>query len=310
MIQIFGAPTPIQDKRPVVTLGMFDGVHVGHQAVIGKAIELAHESNQPAIALTFDIHPRTLFGGAPAMITSLEHRLTLLEKLGLDTTYVLCFDHELAKCTANDFAKTYFRDQLHAAKVVLGFSAHFGANREGDGEFLRKRSKQLDLDVFSVPAVVVDGENASSTAIRKAVGNGNLDHARDMLGRPVSLRGTVVHGRGVGTTLGYPTLNIDPHHELRPPTGVYITRAVCGQSSWQSVTNIGTRPTFQANTPNDILAETFLFDFSGELYGQTVEIELLKYLRGEKRFKSPEALTAQINHDVGSAKHFFTEHNI
>ncbi len=312
MLRQFGQyRPPSPTARPVVALGMFDGVHLGHQAILSRTCRWAKERGEPALALTFDVHPRRLLPDqtAPEMITSLEHRLQLLEGLGLDLALILTFDQKLAATSAPDFARNLLAKTLHASGIVLGERSHFGRGREGDAALLTRMGQELGLTAEVVPSVLVAGSPVSSTAIRAAVGRGEIELAAAMLGRPVSVLGTVVPGQGLGRQLGFPTLNLDPHHELRPPQGVYLTKTRCGSTWWNSVTNIGHRPTAGAANQNDTLVEAHLLDYHGDLYGQVVEVVFLRRLREERKFAGREELTNQIAADVARAKAEFASGN-
>lgn len=293
---------PLSGARPIVTLGMFDGVHLGHRAVFREVRSWAQALGAPTLVLTFDQHPRlrTAPASAPEMITSLEHRLLLMEQMGLDAAWVLSFTEDLAALPALDFARRYFHETLHAQGIVLGTKARFGKGASGGIPLLRSLANAHDCPVREVGGIDVEGEPVSSTAIRQAVRDGDLARAEAMLGRAPSVLGTVVEGIGVGRTLGFPTLNLDPHHELFPPLGVYACRARCGDTVWDAVTNIGLRPTVREEKAP--LIETHLLDFSGELYGQVVEVSFLEKLRDEKRFPDHDALRHQILLDVENAR--------
>jgi len=296
--------SPYPDARPMVTIGMFDGVHRGHQAVLSATMAWARAQAAPALAITFDIHPRSILapGQAPAMITSLEHRLTLLEALGVDGVCVLSFHAGLASTEAEAFVHEYLVDVLHVQGIVLGSETRFGRAGRGDAALLESLAAAGGFALRSVPPVVLEGLSVSSTAIRQAVQAGDLVGARRMLGRPPSVLGTVTRGRGLGRRLGFPTLNLDPHHELRPPQGVYVTRTRCGDTLWGSVTNVGHRPTVDAASAADVLVETHLLDYTGELYGQTVEVMFLERLREERRFDTLDAMVCAIRQDAGRAR--------
>lgn len=309
MIRSFANHAPsFPGARPIVTLGMFDGVHLGHRAVLQETLSWARALGAPALVLTFDRHPARLLApdSAPDMITSLEHRLLLIETLGLDAAWVLSFTPELAALPALDFARRYFYGTLHAQGIVLGHTAHFGNGAAGSITLLRSLADTHTCPVREVPGIEVDGSPVSSTAIRDAVRSGDLPRAEAMLGRFPSVLGTVVEGLGVGRTLGFPTLNLDPHHELFPPMGVYASRARCGDTVWDAVTNIGLRPTVREE--KEPLIETHLFDFSGDLYGQVVEVSFLEKLRDEVRFPDHDALKAQIAHDLQHARACLARH--
>lgn len=309
MIRSFDTHAPsLPGARPIVTLGMFDGVHLGHRAVLRETLTWARSLDAPALAITFDHHPARLLApdAAPDMITSLEHRLLLFEEIGLDAAWVLSFTPELAALPAPDFARRYFHDTLHAQGIVLGHTAHFGKDAAGSVNLLQSLAAAHDCPVREVAGIEVDGIPVSSTAIREAVRAGDLARAAAMLGRPPTILGTVVHGVGVGRTLGFPTLNLDPHHELFPPLGVYASRARCGDTVWDAVTNIGLRPTVREEKAP--LVETHLFGFSGDLYGQVVEVSFHERLREERRFPDHDALKAQIARDVQDARACLARH--
>jgi riboflavin kinase/FMN adenylyltransferase len=282
-------------------MGMFDGVHRGHREILATTVREAERLGEPALVVTFDTHPRAVLPGqeAPPMLTSLEHRLLLFERSGLDAAAILPFDSDFATIPAERFVREYFLATLRMRGIVLGPDAHFGLNRAGDPELLRTLSDENDFEVHLAPAVLVGGRPVSSTAIREAIGRGDLGTARDMLGRAVSVLGTVVEGLGIGRTLGFPTLNLDPHHEMIPPQGVYLARTRCGDTEWNSVANIGRR---SVDGRSEVLVESHLLDFTGTLYGQVVEVLFLEKLREEQTFPDHAGLAAQIARDVAAAR--------
>jgi riboflavin kinase/FMN adenylyltransferase len=305
---INGIPdTKLTDRHPVVTLGMFDGVHCGHFEVISKTIKEAKERNVQAIAVTFDCHPRGIVSAAPPkMITSLEHRLELFEYLGIDIAIVLEFNEAVSAITGREFVEDILIDRLHMQAVVLGEDAHFGNNRSGNIKLLEEMADEKDFETISVPPVIIDGVRISSTEIRKAVENGDIEKASHFLGRPLGVLGTVEAGAGIGRTLGFPTLNLDLHHELHPSKGVYVTVAIIDGKKWPSVTNIGNRPTIDALNKDDVFIETHILSESvGSLYGKVAKVQFFKKLRDEKKFSSPDELVKQINTDVSNAQNFF-----
>jgi riboflavin kinase / FMN adenylyltransferase len=304
----FGLPAfPPAREECVLTLGVFDGVHRGHQAVVGRTVARARDVGAEALVLTFDTHPRAVVRQRkPAFITSLKHRLELFARLAADITVVLPFDEELARLPAEAFAREVLRDRLAAKQIVLGEGSHFGRGRQGSPALLERLGPELDLEVETVAPVLLDDAPISSTRVREAVEAADLARAREMLGRPVSVLGTVVHGNAIGRTLGFPTLNLDPHHELHPPRGVYVSRACVGETCWPAVTNIGHRPTFDAQTGRDVLIETHVLDRAiGELNGQMLEVTFLERLREEKRFAGREALVEAIRADCEAARAWF-----
>lgn len=299
---------PLPGRRPAVTLGVFDGVHRGHQAIIAELRRVAAGIKAPTLAITFDPHPRKALGrSAPPGICSLETRIRLLAEAGLDAVWVIPFTREFSRLTGREFAEEYFHRRLSAGAAVLGAAASFGRERDGNAEALAEWAGGWDMPVTRVPPLVMDGHVVSSTAIRLAVRAGNLDLAAAFLGRPVSVEGTVVHGQGRGRHWGFPTLNLDPHHELSPPQGVYITTAVVDGTAWNSVTNIGRPPTedeIEAGL-TDLMVETHLLDFEGDLYGRVAEIRFLRKLRDVMRFAATEQLIEQVNMDLAAAREWF-----
>lgn len=301
---------PLTGTRPAATLGMFDGVHLGHRRLIARLAAGAREMGVPSLALTFAMHPRLTLGrSAPPGITDLDTRLRLLAEAGLDAAWVLTFTPEMAMLSGRAFAEEYFLRRLEARAVILGESARFGRERDGDAGSLAEWGAGWGMRVEKVPTLVVDGATVSSTAIRLAIQAGDIDLAAKLLGRPVSVVGTVVHGQGRGRMLGFPTLNLDPHHELRPPPGIYATIASVAGRELPSVTNIGRPPTpreIEAGI-GDLLVETHLLDFEGDLYGGRAEVFFHKKLRDGRHFSTPEELARQIADDAAMAADYFTK---
>jgi len=298
----------------VVSVGVFDGVHLGHQAILAENVAHARSLTALPTVVTFRHHPKqVLLGHAPRTLTSLEHRPELFRRAGIAHTVVLSFDEALRNVPAAEFAREFLADGLGARRFVLGFDNKFGRGREGTPERLR----EWGYDVVVVPKVLVAERPVSSTAIREAVELGDLAGAARMLGRPVAVYGDVVPGDGRGRTIGFPTANLDLHHELHPPPGVYACRARLlprgltgpandpGQRRHPAVANVGYRPTFAASGAERGVAplvEVHLLDFAGDLYGRHVELEFHAFLREERRFPDLDALRAAIGRDVERAK--------
>jgi len=309
-------------QSPVVALGTFDGVHRGHQAVLRQVIAWARRINGRAVVITFDRHPRRVIaarspapgpdarpGAGHLAITSLRHRLLLFERIGLDLCVVLRFDEHMADVEPEAFAREVLADWLHARGVLLGNDQRFGKDRRGDYGLLIRMGEDLGFEVRQAAPVTVDRGLISSTAIRKAILRGDLRAAERMLGRHVSVLGRVVRGAGRGRRLGFPTANLDLHHEIRPPAGVYRTIAVTPVGEFPSVTNIGTRPTFAktgvGEESPEVIVETHLVGFSGDLYAQDLEVRFLEKLRNETKFATPELAARQISRDVRLARERF-----
>jgi len=288
--------------RPVATIGMFDGVHKGHQRVLADLRRWARRLGARSLVVTFDRNPKGLLSGRPvACITSLDHRLLLFERLGLDACAVIRFDRKLSRTSARDFVEKTLCGKLRVRGVLLGFNGRFGRDAQGDFALL----KQLEgegrcLARESVRPLRVGRELVSSSAIRAAIEAGNLRRAKSMLGRPVSLMGTVVHGRGLGRRLGFPTANLDLHHEVKPPSGVYVTEAWVDGRWLRSLTSIGRQPTFP-HPPREPVVEVLIPGLRGNLYGRELEVRFVRKLRKQVRFQSPAELAAQVRRDVERA---------
>lgn len=288
----------------VVSVGVFDGVHLGHAAILRTNVERARALEARATVVTFRQHPKSvLLGRGPRTLTSLDHRLELFRRAGIDHTVALTFDETLRQVPADEFARQFLVGALAARKLVLGFDSKFGRDRAGTPELLR----ELGFDVEVVGQVLVGGRAVSSTAIREAVELGDLDGAARMLGRRVALYGDVVHGRHLGHQLGFPTANLDLHHELRPPVGVYaaFARVLEGGApgpARPAVVNVGFRPTVDGERPEAPQVEVHVLDFDQDLYGKHVEVEFVSRLRDEQRFPDLDALRAQIRRDVEHAR--------
>ncbi len=293
--------------RPKVTLGTFDGVHVGHQRVIHELINWARATDSPSLVITFDRKPGRVISGRPFdQIPSLPHRLRLLEALGVDGALVLEFDQALADMGAEEFVRDVLAGQLQIGGFLLGHDTRFGHDGRGDMDLLADISKRYNFEACSVPVVLMDGLAVSSTRVREAVKSGDLALAARLMGRRFSLLGPVVHGTSRGAGLGYPTANMELQHETRPPQGVYATRALLNGRWFGAVTNIGRPPTLRAGAPRyqsaEVVVETYVFDFSGDLYGGEIEVEFVERIRGEKSFTSTDALARQIAQDVEKAR--------
>lgn len=283
---------------PVATLGTFDGAHRGHQKIFSEVIQWARDRGGESIVLTFSPHPRAVTTGKPTeCITSLDHRLVLMERLGIDIVMVIEFNLAIAATPADEFVRRYFGDLIHARGIVVGYNTRFGKDRAGDVQVLRSLAGEIGFDVREVEPVQVDGTTVSSTAIRNDIRKGNLEQAARMLGRRVSLLGTVVQGDGRGRQLGFPTANLDLHHETKPPAGVYAGSTVIGGAACRVLISIGSRPTFHAAKAPEVV-EVYVDGYQGDLYGRNIEVQFIGKLRDQVHFASAEELIARIRHDV------------
>lgn len=273
-----------------LAIGVFDGVHLGHQRVIREALA----AGNPTAVLTFDPHPMRVLrpGDAPLMLTSSEHKLTLFRQLGVDTCLLIKFDQAFSEMPAEKFI-----EQIGSCRqITVGARFRFGHERTGTVALMEKLAARFGYTVNEIQSVLTpDGEMISSTAVRKHILAGNLDRAALMLGRRFTILGTVEHGDHRGHELGFPTANVNPHNEALPPDGVYAARVRLVDSWLPAVLNIGHRPTF-AGKPRRL--EVHLLDFDRGLYGQDLEVEFVQHLRAEKKFASIDELKAQIRADV------------
>jgi riboflavin kinase / FMN adenylyltransferase len=291
-------------KRTVVTIGNFDGVHLGHQKILRDTIDRAAAMNATSAVLTFFPHPARVLRPehAPPLLMTLPQRLRAFESIGVDATLVLPFDAELAKVTAEDFVRRFLVDVLRAQAVLVGGNFRFGHKQAGDITLLSQLGRLSDFEVIEVPPVILDGAVVSSTAVRSAVLDGRVEDAARLLGRPFELAGEIKTGTGMGRKLVVPTLNLATEQECLPKNGVYATESVVGGKSYQSATNIGVRPTFDGQR---LAIESHLFDFSEMITSGPMEVRFCKRLRDEQKFPSPEALREQVLHDIKTARAYF-----
>jgi riboflavin kinase/FMN adenylyltransferase len=308
-LDIYFDPKPGLVERSAIALGFFDGVHPGHQVVIGKAVQEAKRLNVRAGVVTFSDHPRGLTRGqAPMLLTTIEQRLELFARLGVETALVLTFSEELCKLSPKEYVQNVLTASMGARSISVGHNHHFGRDREGDANLLRDLGGERDFVVHVADMILVDNLEVSSSRIRDLILAKDMELAGRLLSRPYSLRGIVIGGEKRGRQLGFPTANVDiAFNQLVPPTGVYVGSTRLGDGSvHQSVVNIGVRPTFtpQGESLPKVTIEAHLLDFEGDLYGQTVEVALLKHIRDEKKFADLTALKDQIATDCQVARCF------
>jgi len=285
----------------VLAAGVFDGLHFGHRAVIGSAIESARDAGGTAVVLTFDPHPSKILRplNAPRLLTSTPHKLALLESAGIQHVLVLAFTPEFAAQEAEDFLRELKAAAPGLVRICVGEGWRFGHARRGDAGLLRRLGPALGFEATEVPPVAIDGVVVSSTLIRKAVESGDLATASCLLGRRYSVLGTVRRGDGIGRQLGFPTANLAAHNEQFPPNGVYAVRARTGRDWHPGVANIGVRPT--VHDASERLLEVHLPNFTGDLYGQELAAEFMEFLRPEEKFPDLASLRAQIMKDIAQA---------
>ena len=293
-------------RKVCVAIGMFDGVHLGHQQVIRQTIEDARQHEGIAVAITFDCHPNSVVAPErnPLLIYSLSQRLRVIESLGIDVALSIHFDQAFSEISGEQFIRALAGDFRNLHSLCVGSAFAFGHRRSGNVELLKRLGKELHFMVHGLASVSLDGKVVSSTRIREAIRDGNLDAASQMLGRTYALAGRVIRGDQLGRQLGFPTANLEFAGLVVPPNGVYAAHALVEGRQHRAVVNIGLRPTLQ-NPARQLQIEIHLLDFSGDLYDQELGIAFVGKLRGEHRFPSLEALRKQIERDIEAAHALF-----
>jgi len=292
--------------RPtVLTLGVFDGLHLGHQLIMNTVVDRARAIGAVPTVITFEPHPRAVLHpeSAPPLLQTFDQKIEALGVLGIEQTIVIHFDQAFANIRAEDFLHDVVVDRLHAKEVYLGRGFFFGHNREGNIELLRRVSNRLGFVADEVPEVRLRDKRIGSTVIRQLLLDGRVNLARRMLGRPYGVEGPVAKGDARGVSLGFPTANVQPHNRVIPRRGVYVTATLIAGQWQRSVTNIGVRPTFGDSLEPSV--ETHIINWSGDLYGDVLRVRFLHRLRDEKKFGSVDELKNQIERDVARAQRYF-----
>ena len=321
----------IDPSRPLVlALGNFDGVHVGHQEILKGVVRQAKKCGGIAAALTFSEHPQRVLhrSKGPALLTSPQHRLLLFNEIGIELCLLLPFTKAFARIEPEIFVKDWLVGRVGVKEVHLGYNAHFGLDRKGDSQLIKKLSNQLNFDFYEVMPVKMNEDFVSSSLIRQLIVQGNLTRAESLLGRTFGLFASVIRGSGRGKSLGFPTANLQPHSEILPPHGIYPVelrenrfhlKPLISEDEyeyvteepgrwWQGVLNFGLCPIFedsQKETP-----EVYLFNFQGDLYEKTVEVRFHPRIREEKKFPDSSALISAIKQDVLEAERFFSRKSL
>jgi riboflavin kinase/FMN adenylyltransferase len=292
-----------------LAIGVFDGVHLGHQAVISTSAEHARSANGTPVVVTFDPHPMKVLrpSEAPHLLTATQHKIRLIRDLGVRHLLVIKFDKAFAATPPEDFVQQLVTHSKPLCEICVGHEWSFGKGRRGNLALLRKLGAQFDFDVVGIPAVTLgNDELVSSTAIRHAIEAGDLVKAGEMLGREYTILGTVVRGENLGKRIGFPTANLSAHSEQFPPNGVYFAEATLNGIIHPGVINLGYRPTVSSDKAERVL-EIYLLDFDHDIYGKDVEVRFLRYLRPEKKFENLDALVRQIELDVQQARKLCTD---
>jgi riboflavin kinase/FMN adenylyltransferase len=285
-----------------LAIGVFDGVHLGHQAVISTSAEHARISNGTPVVVTFDPHPEKILRPekAPHLLTATAHKIALIRTLGVRHLLIITFDRQFAATEPEDFVQWLVQHSKPLREICVGHEWSFGKNRRGNLELLTKLGAKFDFNVVGFPPVTVNGEIVSSTTIRRAVETGDFEKAAAMLGREYTILGTVVRGDDLGKKIGFPTANLSAHSEQFPPNGVYFAEAILEGERLPGVVNLGLRPTMSSGKSDRVL-EIHLLDFERDIYGKDLQLRFVRYIRPEKKFENVDALVRQIERDVQQA---------
>lgn len=286
-------------QHSVITIGTFDGVHMGHRAILKEVADHARKTGGESVLLTFEPHPRKLiFPDKPLhILTPLNKKVTLISAEGIEHIVVVPFTKEFAALSAREYVSEFLVKKFKPRCIVIGYDHHFGHDRKGNIELLKELSSEYDYEVVEISAQLIDHAAVSSTKIRHALEEGHVSHANEMLGRHYTLTGTVLQGEQLGRTIGYPTANIQPSDpdQLIPENGVYAVRVTYKNKSYGAMLNIGYRPT--VSNEHKLNIEAHIFDFSGEIYGDELEIEFIQRTRDEQKFNSVDELKQQLAKD-------------
>lgn len=289
-----------------VTIGNFDGLHRGHQAMLARLKEEAAHRGLPSCVLTFEPHPREFFSPAqaPARLSSLREKSELIRAAGIDRLHVCRFNQSFASLSPAEFIERVLIETLGARWILVGDDFRYGAKRAGDFAYLKETGARLGFEVESLPTISVENKRASSTAVREALAAGDMQHARELLGRPYSISGHVMHGNKLGRQIGFPTANIQLQHNRPPLSGIFAVEVYgLNGAPLQGVASLGTRPTVHENGLPTL--EVFIFDFRDDLYGRRLRVDFLRKLRDEEKYPDLDLLIAQINRDVDNARAYF-----
>ncbi len=287
------------EKNTVLTLGTFDGIHLGHKQIIKRVIDCSEKENLRNLVITFHPHPRKVINPELnlKLLTTRDEQIEIFEQLGVMNLLIINFTKEFSQLTPTDFIKSILIEKTGLRKIVIGYDHHFGKGRGGDVEFLKSCSEKYSFDVLQIEPFLVDNEPVSSTKIRSAIESGDLTRANKMLGRIYSFKGVVVEGDKRGRELGYPTANIKPEDEdkLLPQIGIYASTVEVNGSLYKALLSIGKRPTFY--NEGSIVPEVYIYDFNDNIYGKKIKLNVIQKLRGEEKFNSAEELINQMNID-------------
>ena len=292
--------------KSVITLGNFDGIHLGHQELVRMVIRRAREINGQSMVVTFRPHPLKVLAPetCPPLISIYEEKIQLFEKLGIDVLVKIPFSLHFAQMTPREFVKDVLCDTLGAKDIFVGYNYRFGKGREGTTQMLKQMGREFGFNVHEVEQISLNGEVISSTKIRQLLVAGEVEHAARLLGRPYAITGIVIKGDSRGKTLGFPTANIASKHSIIPSNGVYAVKLLARERCLDSIVNIGVRPTFDTKS---LAIEVHVFNFNEDLYGEEVTFFFMRRIREEKKFDTAEDLIVQIKKDIITAKEILAE---
>jgi len=292
--------------KSVITLGNFDGIHLGHQELVRMVIRRAREINGQSMVVTFRPHPLKVLAPetCPPLISIYEEKIQLFEKLGIDVLVKIPFSLLFAEMTPREFVKGVLCDILGAKDIFVGYNYRFGKGREGTTQTLKQMGREFGFNVHEVEQISLDGEVISSSKIRQFLKDGEVEHAARLLGRPYAITGIVIKGDSRGKTLGFPTANIASKHSIIPSNGVYAVKLLARERCLDGIVNIGVRPTFDTKS---LAIEVHVFGFNEDLYGEEITLFFIRRIREEKKFETAEALIGQITRDISTAKDILSE---
>ncbi|MDP3732613.1 MAG: riboflavin biosynthesis protein RibF [Candidatus Omnitrophota bacterium] len=297
---IYGINKIRKFMKPVVALGVFDGVHRGHRCILKAVVDKAKRIGGISIVVTFSPHPQR-----EGSIYSLEHRLRLISDVGIDTSIVIKFNKKFSQMPAEDFIRDVLINKIGARYIYVGRNFRFGKEAKGDFKTLERLSHLYNFRLKVFDIIKIDNQPISSTYIRSLITKGKLNIAGKLLSMPVSVMGTVIRGTSLATRLGFPTANINPHHEVLPPSGVYVALVIFNNKKFKGVCNIGTKPTFLDHQKQKHI-EVYIFNFRKNIYSKYLEIQFIKKIRNEKKFNSSQSLVRQIKKDIAQTREFFS----
>lgn len=295
-------PPPSLPKNTIVTIGNFDGVHLGHQKILLFLVDQAKKRDLYSLVLTFSPHPEEILSkGRIVLIQTLAQRLKTIEKFGVHGVLVTPFDEQFSNLSSEEFIQKILLDSLRAKEIVIGDNFRFGKNREGDINALQALASRLGFEAHKIPSVIEGGKIVSSSLIRRSLIEGEIEEANTLLGRCYEIKGNVIKGKARGKALGFPTANIEAKNDIIP-LGVYISQVRINSETLPAITNAGLRPTFDKE---EMQIESYIINFNRNLYGEEIDIIFIKKIRDEMKFKSPEELSLQISRDLEQAKTYF-----